>query len=64
MNSIKKMVIKPLLIIEQNEKFIKGIEKNYNNLINFLNTDRKIRIAFLGLYSYGKSQILNSLENK
>jgi hypothetical protein len=50
MNSIKNTVINPLLILEPNNNFIKRIETNYEDLINFLNNDRKIRIAFLGLY--------------
>ena len=64
MNSIKNMVITPLLMLEPNNNFIKRIEKNYDDLVNFLNNDRKIRIAFLGLYSSGKSTILNSLIGK
>ena len=64
MNSIKNMVINPLLMLEPNNNFIKRIEKNYDDLVNFLNNDRKIRIALLGLYSSGKSTILNSLIGK
>ena len=64
LNSIKGMVINELLKLEPNNDFIKRIEKNYDNLVNFLNNDRKIRIAFLGLYSSGKSTILNTLIGK
>ena len=64
MKKKKNMVIKPLLMLEPNNNFIKRIEKNYDDLVNFLNNDRKIRIALLGLYSSGKSTILNSLIGK
>ena len=45
--------------LEPNNNFIQKIIQSYNDLIEFINKDRKIRIAVLGLYSSGKSTILN-----
>ena len=64
MKSIKNMILEPLLKIEPNNKFIKKMEENYNGLVKLLIHDRKIRIALLGLYSSGKSTILNALIGK
>ncbi len=64
MKSIKNMILEPLLKIESNNKFIKRMEGNYNGLVKLLIYERKIRIALLGLYSSGKSTILNALIGK
>ena len=47
--------------LEPNNNFIQKIIQSYNDLIGFINKDRKIRIAVLGLYSSGKSTILNCI---
>ena len=59
-----KYIIDNLSILEPNDKFIKNIVQEYDDLVNYINKDRKIRIALLGLYSSGKSTILNAIIGK
>ena len=54
-----KPIIEKLKELEPDNDFIKYIILEFNNLEEFINKDRKIRIAFLGLYSSGKSTIIN-----
>ena len=58
-NDLKEIIDK-LDKLEKND-FIKKIIKGYEDLIEFINKDRKVRIAILGLYSSGKSTILNCI---
>ena len=58
-NDLKEIIDK-LDKLEKND-FIKKIIKGYEDLIEFINKDRKVRIAVLGLYSSGKSTILNCI---
>ena len=62
-NDLKKIIVK-LGELEPDNNFIKNIIKGYDDLIEFINKDKKIRIAVLGLYSSGKSTILNCLIGK
>ena len=56
-----KPIIDKLIELEPENEFMKQIELGYNNLEEHIKKDRKIRIVFLGLYSSGKSTIINSL---
>ena len=58
-NDLKEIIDK-LDKWEKND-FIKIIIKGYEDLIEFINKDRKVRIAVLGLYSSKKSTILNCI---
>ncbi len=58
--NVLKEIIDKLDKWEKND-FIKIIIKGYEDLIEFINKDRKVRIAVLGLYSSGKSTILNCI---
>ena len=59
-----KDIIVWLSELEPDNKFIKGFVEEYNHLVNYINKDSKIRIALLGLYSSGKSTILNTIIGK
>ena len=59
-----KDIIDRLSILEPDHKFIKDVANNYNDLKIYINKDSKIRIALLGLYSSGKSTILNTIIGK
>ena len=56
-----KPIIEKLIHFEPDDNFIKKIKKGYDDLLEFINKDKKIRIALLGLYSSGKNTILNNL---
>ncbi len=58
--NVLKEIIDKLDKLEKND-FIKIIIKGYEDLIEFINKDRKVRIALLGLYSSKKSTILNCI---
>ena len=58
-NDLKEIIDK-IDKLEKND-FIKKIIKGYEDLIEFINKDRKVRIAVLGLYSSKKSTILNCI---
>ena len=62
-NALKEIINK-LSQLEPNDKFIKGVVQEYDDLDNYINKDRKIRIALLGLVSSGKSTILNTIIGK
>ena len=59
-----KPIIQKLKELEPNNDFINGIQLGYDDLEAYINKDRKIRIAFLGVYSSGKSTIINTLIGK
>ena len=48
----------------ENNNIIEFINEEYNKLNEFIDNDNKIRIAFLGTTSTGKSTILNNLIGK
>ena len=56
-----KPIIEKLIELEPDNEFMKQIVLGYKNLEEYIKNDRKIRIVFLGLYSSGKSTIINSL---
>ena len=58
--NVLKEIIDKLDKLEKND-FIKKIIKGYEDLIEFINKDRKVRIAVLKLYSSKKSTILNCI---
>ena len=58
--NVLKEIIDKLDKLEKND-LIKTIIKGYEDLIEFINKDRKVRIAVLKLYSSGKSTILNCI---
>ena len=62
-NALKEIINK-LSQLEPDDKFIKGVVQEYDDLVNYINKDKKIRIAILGLYSSGKSTILNTIIGK
>ena len=62
-NKIKelKKIILELERLEPNNDFIKKRIKENDELLTYLDKDSKIRISILGLYSSGKSTILNNI---
>ena len=60
LNDLKEIIDK-LHKLEPNNDFIKKIIEGYEDLIEFINKDRKVRISVLKLYSSGKSTILNCI---
>jgi len=54
-------IVSRLLELEPNNEFIKKIMEDYKYLLNYIEKDSKISIPFLGLYSSGKSTILNCI---
>jgi len=60
LNNLKNIIDK-LGELEPDNNFIQKIIQGYEDLLEFINKDRKIRIAVLGLYSSGKSTILNCI---
>ena len=63
MKQLKEILLK-LEKLEPNNEFIKKIIKDYEELMIFLKKHSKIRISTLGLYSSGKSTILNYIIGK
>ena len=62
-NKLEDIIVR-LSELEPDNEFIKRVVEEYYALVNYINKDSKIRIALLGLYSSGKSTILNTIIGK